>query len=242
MDQIVKRAIDGCIKIIIANGIDEETNIHVLELAEKYPIIKPSLGLYPVGALENEPDRNIDREIRYIKENKDKITAIGEVGLDFKDSDEKPLQIKTFEKIIRLALETDKPMIVHSRKAEKDAIEILEKFKAEKVVMHCFSGKLKLAQRIINNGWYFSIPANIVRSEHMQKLAGLAPLKQILTETDSPFLSPFRDLPNEPAYIIEGVKKIAEIKNLEIERTAEIIYSNYKNLFEKRKKINFFPG
>ncbi|MBN2422138.1 TatD family hydrolase [Candidatus Woesearchaeota archaeon] len=237
IDDVIQRAKENNVKAIIANGVDKETNREVLALAEKYSIIKPALGLYPIDALEKEinkkRDWKIDEELAFIEKNKDMIVAVGEVGLDFKDSneEEKTEQIRIFKKLIELAIRLDKPLIVHSRKAESNVIEILEKYDYKKIVMHCFSGKLKLAERVIANMWFFSIPTHIVRSEHMQKLAEKAPLSQLLSETDAPFLSPFKEQKNEPAFVIEAVKKIAEIKKMDAEEAANAIYMNYQKLF-----------
>ena len=90
-------------------------------------------------------------------------------------------------------------MIVHSRKAEQQAIDLLESSKAKKVVMHCFSGNMKLVKRIEDNGWSFSIPTNIVFSKHFQEIVERVNLSKILTETDAPYLSPFKGKKNQPA-------------------------------------------
>jgi TatD DNase family protein len=97
--------------------------------------------------------------------------------------------------------------------------------------MHCFCGRLHLVKRIIKNGWYFSIPTNVVRSQQLQLIAEHAPLSQLLTETDAPQLSPYKDRRNEPAFVIESVKAIARIKGLDETEVANAIYQNYQRLF-----------
>lgn len=237
IDEVIERAKQANVKAIIANGVDHETNREVLNLSEKYPIIKAALGLYPYDALERETgkklDFDIDEELIFIQENKDKIIALGEVGLDFKDSndEEEKKQIEIFRKIISLAKKIKKPIIVHSRKAEKEVIEILESEDFHDVVMHCFSGKLKLVDRMVANRWNFSIPTHVVRSEQVQKLVEKVPLQQLLTETDSPFLSPYRDRSNEPAYVIESTKMIAKLKGLDEKEAANIVFMNYQRIF-----------
>ena len=124
----------------------------------------------------------------------------------------------------------NKPLIVHSRKAEADAIEILEKNKAEKVILHCFNGNLKLAKKAEQLHYYFSIPPIIIKSIHFQKLVEQTSLNQILTETDSPYLSPFPKK-NIPPNVKFAIKKIAEIKNLTFKEVENKIYENYKGLF-----------
>ena len=116
--------------------------------------------------------------------------------------------------------------------AEKEVIEILEEEKAEKVMMHCFCGKFKLVKRIVENGWKLSLPTNIVRNELFQKVAREIDISKILTETDAPYLSPFKESVNEPAFVQETINKIAEIKGMDPTEVANVIYMNYQNLFE----------
>ena len=173
-------------------------------------------------------EAEIEKQTDIIRKNRDKIVAIGEVGLDLKEAQNIEKQIKNFERFIRLALELNKPIIVHSRKAEKEAIEVLEKAGAKKVIMHCFNGNFKLAERIKNNGWSFSIPAIVSFSEHFQKIVKETPIEQLFCETDSPFLHPNKERDNEPANVVESYKKIAEIKGLNLGEVEKKIEENYK--------------
>ena len=218
------------LKIILSNGTNFESNERILKISEKFPQVKSALGLYPIEALKLS-DKEISEVLNQIKSNKDKILAIGEVGMDFKESDEKEKQISIFKKIISLSIKLDKHLIVHSRKAELECIEILEKEKAQKVIMHCFSGKIKLAQRIISNNWFLSIPANIPNSQHFQKIVELTPITQLFCETDSPYLHPFREFPNYPYNVVESYKKIAEIKKLSSKEVENQIEKNFEKLF-----------
>ena len=129
------------------------------------------------------------------------------------------------------AQDLQKPLIVHTRKAEKECIDLLEKHNAEKVVLHCFNGRRTLIERAIKLGYYFSIPPIITRLQHFQMLAELVPLNQILTETDSPYLSPVQGERNEPANVLVTIKEIARIKQLSEEKVAEEIWRNSKILF-----------
>src|SRR3990167_2598751 len=149
-DKIIQRAKEKGVGIILTNGVDVKTNRVSLELAEKHKEVRVALGIYPIDALKLT-DKEIDNEIEFIKENRKKITAIGEVGMDFKWGKEEERQEKTFRKFIKLSKELDKPIIVHSRKAEEECIKILEDEKANKVVMHCFSGNSKLVKRMAEN-------------------------------------------------------------------------------------------
>lgn len=230
LEEIIKNALDNNVKIIVSQGVNPESNRTVLSLSEKYDIVKAALGLYPIDSLKLS-EKEIDDEISFIKKNKNKIVAIGEVGLDFKESIEKEKQINTFEKIVKLSKEINKPLIIHSRKAESEIIEILEKQKAKKVIMHCFSGKFSLIKKIIENGWFLTIPTSVKNSEHFQKIIELTPIEQLFCETDSPYLHPDKKWPNQPSNVIESYKKIAEIKKINMEEVKKKIFKNYISLF-----------
>lgn len=236
LDNAIDRAKKAGVKAVITAGVNPETNKKALELSEKYEIVRPALGIYPMDALSREINKpnlfDADEEIDFIRENKSKIAAIGEVGLDYKNGKNKQQQKEVFTKMIKLAIEIDKPLIVHSRAAENDAVEILEKFDFKKIIMHCFNGNKGLVKRIIKNNWFFSIPCNVVKSFQLQYIVIEASISKLLTETDAPFLSPFAGKQNEPAFVKEAIKKIAEIKGLNTEETSNIIFMNYKSLFE----------
>lgn len=215
---------------IVTQGVNIETNRKSLELSSKYDIVKSALGLYPIDSLKMST-KEIDDEIDFIRKNKGKIVAIGEVGLDFKETEDRKEQVKAFEKMVNLSIELDKPIIVHSRKAELECIEILEKYKAKKVIMHCFSGKLSLVKRIVDNKWRLSIPTSVKRSEHFQKIIEMTPIEQLFCETDAPYLHPDKKWPNEPALVIESYKKISEIKKIDLQKTKECVLDSFDNFF-----------
>jgi TatD DNase family protein len=130
-------------------------------------------------------------------------------------------------------MEIDKPIVVHSRKAELKCIEILEQMNAKKVLMHCFSGKISLVGRIINSGWFISIPASIKYNSQFQLIAEKVPMGQLFCETDAPFLHPDKERDNEPALVLEAYKKIAEINHVSLEEIEEKIEKNYHRFFGK---------
>lgn len=230
IEEIIKRAGKANVSIIITNGVNPKTNRKSLELTEKYKEVKAAPGLYPIEAL-SLTEKEINDELKFIENNKNKIAAIGEVGLDFKETQEKEKQVKIFKKIIELAQRIDKPLIIHSRKAEAECISILEEAKAKKVIMHCFSGRKNLIEKIKQNGWFMSIPANVVFSEHFQNAVKILPIENLMCETDSPFLHPFKEQNNEPANVVESYKKIAEIKNISLKESESVIEKNYRKLF-----------
>lgn len=230
IQEIVGRARKANVGVIVCNGVNSEANRKVLSLSEKYCEVKAALGLYPIDALKMS-DKIIDEELEIMRLNAGRIVAIGEVGIDFKETDDRERQVKIFEKIIDLAKEIDKPLIVHSRKSEKEAIEILEKKGAKKVVMHCFNGNFKLVARIIENGWKITIPTNVKNSEHFQQIIMRTPITNLLCETDSPFLHPDKLRNNEPMNVVVSYEKIAEIKRLSFKEVEKAIQENFSEFF-----------
>ena len=240
IDSVVLRAKENKVKAIAA-GINPETNRQVLSLREKYPdVICASLGIYPPDALKKEGecsgfrldlDYDIDDEIKFIYENRANIVAVGEVGMDFKDGSDFDGQEKIFRKTIGLAISLDKTLVVHSRKAEQKVIEILEGYNYKRIVMHCFCGKHALVKRVRDNQWHLSIPASAVRDEHFQQMIKETPLHLLLTETDSPFLSPFKGVRNEPSFVMETVKLFSRLRNIPEEDVANILFKNARRVF-----------
>ncbi len=231
IDNCVKNAHDNGVDIILTQGTDVKTNREALKLAEKYNEVKACLGIYPIDALKMS-DKEIDKEIDFIRKNKDKLAGIGEVGIDFKeDSENHERQKETFRKFVELSIELDKPIIIHSRKAELECIEILENMKARKVIMHCFCGKRKLVERILKNNWYLTIPTSVKNGEQFQDNARNVLIKQLFCETDSPFLHPDKKENNEPSNVFVSYEKIAEIKGMKISEVKDKIFENYLNLF-----------
>src|SRR3989338_1164146 len=241
IDEIVHRAENAGLKRIITNGINPETNRICLELSRKYGIVKCAMGIYPRNALKKEvenseyplklEDFDADEEIDFIRKSKNSIVAVSEVGLDFVNGEDNQ-QIEDFGKMIALAEELEKPIVVHSRKAEQKCIEMLESSKNKKIVMHCFSGKKLLVKRITDNGWFLTVPTIVVRSQQFQDIAGNVPISQLFCETDSPYLSPYKEKRNEPAFVAESYRKIAEIKQMDIIEVANNIYMNWQKVFE----------
>jgi TatD DNase family protein len=237
IEKAIENAKKNNVKIILASGIHPESNRKVIELTKKYDIVKAAIGLYPIDAFRTESypekyDVEIEEEIEFIRLNKDNIMAIGEIGLDYHTGDNKEEQKELFKKLLDLAVELNKPVIIHSRKAEADVLDILEEYKDKlKIINHCFSGKKKLVVRAKELGFYFTIPTNVVRSQQFQHMVENVPLSQLFCETDTPYLSPFKDQWNEPANVVESYKKIAEIKEMELEEVMNIVYNNWQKVF-----------
>jgi TatD DNase family protein len=213
------------VKLIVSNSVNIKSCENNLKLVKKYSKIKLAAGLYPEDTLKEKDFVNLKE---FVKKNKSQIFAIGEIGLDKTEKADFELQKQIFIKQLELAKKLKLPAIIHTRKAEKEVIEILENYKDQKIILHCFSGNFNLIKRAIELGFYFSIPTNIVRSEHFQKLAIEIPRERILTETDTPYLSPYKETKNQPAYIKETIKKLSELWKLsekEVEKQIEINFN-----------------
>lgn len=230
LDTVINNAEKAGVSHIISSGVNSESNKKTLEISKKYKLVHASLGLYPLDILELSGEE-LDKAFEYIRKNKNNLVAIGEVGLDFVSREKEKEQKKNFLKIIELVEGLKKPIVVHSRKAELECIEMLESSKIKKIIMHCFSANMKLVKRVEDDGWNFSVPTNIKFSSHFQTLVDRVSINQILTETDSPYLSPIKGERNEPKNVAITVKKISEIKKLDGIETKKIILNNFQKIF-----------
>lgn len=201
--------------------------------------------IYPVDAIAPRIDASnwtydfeppapfdVDAEMEWIEANVDAMVAVGECGLDqywVKDQPEE--QERVLRRLCGIAKAADKPVILHSRKAELRTFEILQEEGVEKADFHCYGGKLKLAQRIAEAGYYLSIPPVVVRADAFQRLAQKLPLERILTETDCPYIKPVKDERNEPANVPVGVAAMAKARDMAPEALAEAIRDNCRRLF-----------
>ncbi len=229
LKSIIENAEKNKVKNIITNSIDLNSCKKNLEISKKYLIVKLACGLYPNDKLNLKDYKAFEK---FVLENKKFIIAIGEIGLDSTEPVNMNLQEQIFKKQLELAQKLNLPVIIHSRKAETKVIEIIKQYSKLKKIMHCFCGKLKLIEQVDKNT-YFSIPTNVVRSEHFQKMLTLIPKTRILTETDSPFLSPHKDVQeNQPAFIQESIKIISKIWNISKQETEKQIEENFKWVFK----------
>jgi TatD DNase family protein len=235
IEGVVARAKDAGVNIIVSQGTDVESNRKVLGLSEKYPEVKVALGIYPLHGLEMS-EEEIDKEFEFIEKNAEKIVAIGEVGMDFKgDHSEEDIkrQEKLFRRFVRLSIDLDKPIIIHSRKAEERCIEILEEERASKVIMHCFCGKKKFVDRISENNWSITVPTTVTRLEQFQSIAKDFDLDQLFCETDSPYLHPDKGaehMSNEPSNVVRSYEKIAELRGIDVKEVERKISDNWKRI------------
>lgn len=231
LDDVIERAEKIGIKAIVVNGLTKDDNRRVLELRNKYDVVKVALGIHP-NEIKNTSDEELENIFSFIKENKNNLIAIGECGLDYhhdKEDDVRQRQKEVFIKFLELAKKINKPVIIHSRKGEREVIDILEGFKV-KALLHFFTGNMKLAKRAEDNGCSFSIPVSILKSEHFKTLVDRTAISRLLTETDSPYGNPEVGR-NEPCFVKKTIKEISAIKGLTLADTENIIYQNFQSLF-----------
>jgi len=241
--EVLERSRGAGVAAIISQGVHHASNKKALALAQRYPLIKPALGLYPLNApnvrVHDEAAKDFDRKratsvdetLSFIRHHAAEILAIGEVGIDLHFSDDEEHQVNNFTKVLQLSNAIRKPVIVHSRKAEKLVVDILEEAKQTNAVLHCFSGSQKLMRRAAELGLSLTVPSNANRLQHFQLLARTVPISQLLTETDAPYLSPVPGERNEPQNVRVAVEAIAKEKGLNPEEAARLVYMNYQRLF-----------
>jgi TatD DNase family protein len=211
-------------------------NRRTLKLQEEYNgFLHSTLGFHPSKA--SKADQSIIKEaLDEIDDNIDLAVGIGETGLDFHeitDFNAQKRQINLFETFIKLSEEYELPLIIHARGAEKKAFEMVKKASSiENVVFHCYGGDAETAELIVLEGYHISFSTIVCFSEHHQKLAEKIPITNILTETDSPYLSPFKGIRNEPAFVEEAVKVIAEKKSISIGEVDKKTEKNAKKIFK----------
>ena len=232
-DEVLRRARDAGVVATIAVGETLEDATRNLELAERHAEILPAAGLYPTHL-----DRfQAERMERLIRDNRRRLVAIGEVGLDHwkvREAPEREIQREIFTRFIRLSNELDLPLNVHSRSAGRHVVALLLDEGARRVQLHAFDGKPSSALPAVEAGFFFSIPASVVRSRQKQKLVRRLPLTCLLLETDSPVLSPEPGQRNEPANVRLALEAVANLKGLSEDEVAETVAANARRLFGER--------
>jgi TatD DNase family protein len=242
---ILERARSAGLTTIVSNGLNPRDNEAVRALAARAPIVKPAFGLYPVDAVLAEmraagvdypregDECTAEEGVAWVGEHVGECFAVGEIGLDGHWVPEAfwPRQEEAFRALVAIALDADKPIIVHTRKRERRTLEILREMGAVRVNWHCFGGKLALARQIADHGHWLSIPANARRSESFTRMLETLPRERILLETDCPYLGPDRDATNEPATVAGTAAYAAELWRCSPREVIERTSDNFTRLF-----------
>ena len=235
LDEVVQRSKDIGIKKILTICTTLNSFIKIKDIVNRDEIIFGTYGIHPHEVKNNKVEtKTIISEIS--KNNK--IIGIGETGLDFfYNHSEKSDQIKSFEVHIEAALRLKLPLIIHSRNAEKEMLDIFNNYRNEnlKILMHCYTGSKNFAKKLLAFNAYFSASGIITfkNSKELQETFRFIPLDRLLIETDSPYLAPepHRGKKNEPSFVIHTAEKLANLKNLPSIELINKTSLNFDNLF-----------
>jgi TatD DNase family protein len=199
--------------------------LKAMEIFRRNEIVYISPGL---DSRDFSDEKAAEELASFIRSVKDGIVAVGEIGLDYKfarSEAEREKQKRNFKFLAKLADELDKPIVVHSRWAQRPALRVLDEIYATDVILHAFSGSEDDVKFAAEREWFISISTNVVRSYPVKKAAEISPLNLILLESDSPALSP-DDGRNEPANILVSVAEISSARGIKPEELAEITTEN----------------
>lgn len=234
--KVIERARAEGVKYILNCGADLESSQRAVKLADEFEGIYAAVGIHPHEASLYSIE--IAKKLQKLAENK-MVVAFGEIGLDYHyDNSPRDEQRQAFRAQLRLAESLNLPVIIHSREAEEDTINILrEEWDPENGgVVHCYSSSAEMAKDLLDLNFHIGFTGLITfkNLEWLRRIVSNTPIKRILVETDSPYMSPepFRGRRNEPARVKEVARRVAECHNLTIEKTAEITTQNGLKLFK----------
>ncbi len=234
LSQILLRAKEQDVKYLLNVCVSLADFPRVLTIAEKHDFISASLGVHP-----NEQE-NVSYETLIDLGKHPKVIAIGETGLDyFRSTGNLTWQRDRFREHIHAAITLQKPLIVHTREAQADTIQILKEEQAQTAggVMHCFTENWEVAKKALDLGFYISFSGIVTfkNATTIQEVASKLPLESMLIETDSPYLAPIphRGKPNEPAYVKHTAEFIAALRGISLAELAEKTTDNFFTLFKK---------
>jgi len=235
LNEIIDRSKNIGIKKLLTISTSQKSFENIVNIIELDDMIYGTIGIHPHEVINNKIN------ISYLTENAKKhkkIIGVGETGLDFYyENSLKKDQILSFEKHIEAAISLNYPIIIHSRSAENDTFDVLNNYKNSnpKILMHCFTGSLEFAKKLIDLNAYFSASGIITfkNSLELQETFKYINNERILIETDSPFLAPIpmRGKKNEPSFIKYTLEKLSEIKSIEFSVLEKITNNNFDRLF-----------
>lgn len=238
---------EALLKSFPQNGIDYVINVgsslkttkQSILLAEQYDFIYAAAGVHPEETAELN-EENFAWLCEQMK--KQKVVAVGEIGLDYHwDEPERSVQKQWFERQIALARQVSLPMIIHSRDAAKDTLDIMKACKAEEAggVIHCFSYGVEMAREYLNMGFYIGIGGVVTfkNAKKLKEVAEYVPLDRILLETDCPYMAPepHRGKRNSSLYLTYVAEKLADIKGVDVEKVYEKTRENGKRMYRIEK-------
>ena len=237
LEDVIKRAKDSNVKFMLTISVTDKKYDIILNIIKKFSNVYGTYGIHPHEA-KNHKQIVKDLILQKISMSK-KVIGIGETGLDFfYNHSDKNDQIRSFEEHIKASIESNLPLIVHSRDAEDLTYEILAKYSKKndlKILMHCFTGSLDFSKKLLTLDSFFSASGIITfnNSLELQNTFTKIPVERLLIETDSPFLSPvpLRGKKNEPSFIEHTLIKLANLKNISRNELDAVTSKNFNNLF-----------
>ncbi|MFT7223379.1 MAG: TatD DNase family protein [Cellvibrionaceae bacterium] len=243
-DQQLASAIDAAqlrgVEKLLCVGISTENRKKVVEIAEKYSCVVASVGVHPLDVQEGLA--SVSDLVDWSQH--DKVVALGETGLDYHYGEEdRDLQRKSFITHLQAAKQARLPVIVHTRDARKDTIDLIDHYGCHKNagVLHCFTESVDMAKQAIDMNYLISFSGIITfrNAQALKEVAREIPLEHLLIETDSPYLAPvpYRGKPNEPQYVREVAEYLADLKGIPLSTLAEVTTENFYRLFPKAKDV-----
>lgn len=230
---VIKKAEAANVKQLLSVGVTLDSFPNMLEMISPFNNVHASCGVHP---LDVESDFALDELHQFARH--DKVVAIGETGLDYHYQPETAeLQKLRFEQQVELAVEVNKPLIIHTRNARTDTLSILKNGGAEQCggVIHCFTENQEFAEAALDLGFYISISGIVTfrQATELKEVVKQLPLERLLIETDSPYLAsvPYRGKQNQPAYVVEVAAYIAQLKGLSLKEVGEKTTENFEKLF-----------
>lgn len=226
IEPALERARAAGVMLIVAVGMDTPSNRRTLELAREYPeFIHPAVGYHPWSIVPKQ----VDQVMEHLAEQLPSCVALGEVGLDYKVRIKKPIQWDVFGRVLELAAECKKPVIVHSRYSHQRSHRMVTAAGIEKAVFHWYSGPLDVLERIITDGYYVSCTPALAYSTHHQTAIRQVPLERILIETDCPVA--YRGKTSEPAHLMDTLDHLSRLRSLPLAEAARITTANARKFF-----------
>ena len=235
VDSILDDATRNGIFHLFSNAVDYETSLETISLAKQHEhLVLAAVGLHP-WTVVNKGTSDQGKFEALLKEHGQYISAIGEIGLDGKyaqDAEKTKLQKETFRFFLRLAEKRRLPVVIHSRLALNDVLEELPQFNLPRILLHWYDGPTEKLKLIQDCGYLISIGPSLLYSKRLAEIARAADLEMILTETDGPvsYHGPFEEKMTQPSFVIDVVKKIAELKSMNLEPVRDAIRSNFQRL------------
>jgi TatD DNase family protein len=244
LDQVIARAEGAGVQLMLTIGTRVRKFDQVLAIAERHANVFCTVGTHPHNAAE-EPEVTAEELVNLARH--PKVVGIGEAGLDYHyDHSPRDVQALSFRIHIAAARESELPLVIHSREAEADTATILEeemKNGAFKPLLHCFSSKAELALRGLKLGAYVSFSGILTykNADDIRAAARQVPMDRLLVETDAPYLAPVphRGKTNEPAFVVNTLAKLAEVKEVTQTEMAETTSRNFFALFDKVPKADW---